>query len=132
MYVERHVEAQSFQPFSFARKLSGVNIKYHNDSAGTCKPWTHKTNMTPNLLFVTIIKRYPGPKCSQYTDDKPVLRLQFQNCRPSMLLFSDVAIGCNRLNESNLVVLSWFGGVVGMKFSLKRFAPYLLSSGADF
>jgi len=31
-----------------------------------------------------------------------------------------------------LVVLSWFGGVVGMKFSLKQFAPYLLSSGADF
>ena len=66
------------------------------------------------------------------TDDKPILRLQFQNCRPSMLLFSDVAIGCNRLNESNLVVLSWFGGVVGMKFSLKQSAPYLLSSGADF
>ena len=49
-----------------------------------------------------------------------------------MLLFSDVAIGCNRLNESNLVVLSWFVGVVGMKFSLKQSAPYLLSSGADF
>ena len=64
-YVVGHLVAQGFQPFSFARKLSGVNIKYHNDSAGTCKPWTHKTNMTPNLLFVTIIKRYPEPKRSQ-------------------------------------------------------------------
>ena len=130
--MERHVEAQSFQPFSFARKLRGVNIKYHNHPAGTCKILQTMDAQTQTCCLWQSSRDILSQSAVKYTNDKPVLRLQFQICRPSTLLLSDVAIGCKRLIGSNLILLSWFGGVVGMKFSLKQSAPYLLSSGADF
>ena len=89
------------QPFSFARKLCGVTIKFHSDFADSCNPWTHEANMTPNLLFLTswdILSQRPV----KYMN-KPSLMLQFQNCRSSTLLFSDLGLGCNRLNRLNMI-----------------------------
>ena len=102
-YVVGHLVAQGFQPFSFARKLYGVTIKFHSDFANSCNPWTHEANMTPNLLFLTSWDIQS--QCPVKYINKPSLRLQFQNCRPSTLLFSDLGLGCNRLNRLNMIEL---------------------------
>ena len=56
-------------------------------------------------FFVFLIFTTNG-QTKQY---KPVFCLQFQNCGPSALFFSDMAIGCNGLNEQvDFFKSNWF------------------------
>ena len=83
--------AQGFQPFSLIVWCDHLDSRSQRDSK----------------FVVFDIMRYPEPMpCPVKYINKPSLRLQFQSCRLSTLLFSDLGLGYNRLNRLNLVLLS--------------------------